>query len=298
MALTRVGCLSSSPSTPTTRLPRARHAGAPSPSSTTAPRRCGPTRTSFAVDHWLREIGPPVEPLHWPFEERRLPAFPHQGDTWEIRLPADVDALVHEFANTARATPFAVLMAAYAVLIGEVCRTDTPVIGGGLRNRRLPGIDRTVGMFVNQCAFSYEDWRSRTFAELAQSTTSRLAAAMDHQEVPFPLVTQHLTLSRDRSRNPVFQTCISMNDWPDTQLDYGPGMTVDVSFPSNGGAKFDLDIIVLPEPGGTRMLWRYSTPLFTAADAEDLVSRYLALVTDLVAAPHALLGARTEQVAS
>ncbi|QUQ67486.1 non-ribosomal peptide synthetase [Kutzneria sp. CA-103260] len=250
------------------------------------------------VEHWLREIGPPAEPLHWPFEERRPPVFPHQGDTCDIRLPAELDALVHEFANSVRATPFAVLMAAYAVLVGEVCRNDTPVIGGGLRNRRLPGIDRTVGMFVNTCAFSYASWRSRTFTELVRSTTSRLAAAMDHQEVPFPLITQNLPTSRDRSRNPVFQTSISMNDWPDTCMDYGPGTTVEVSFPSNGGAKFDLDVIVLPEPDGTRMLWRYSTPLFTAADAEDLVARYFALVADLVAAPDARLGARFEQVAS
>jgi non-ribosomal peptide synthetase component F len=113
---------------------------------------------------------------------------------------------------------------------------------------------------------------------------------MDHQEIPFPVVARRIWTSRDRSRNPVFQTSFSMNDWPDVQLDFGPTTSTTVSFPSNGGAKFDLDVIVLPEVDGTRMLWRYSTPLFTRADAEQLASRYFKLISDVVDAADIQLG--------
>jgi amino acid adenylation domain-containing protein len=236
------------------------------------------------VEYWCREIGVPGEPLSWPYEERRAPVFTHRGDTHDVRLPQVVEAGVRAYAHTAPTTPFAVLMAAYGVLIGDVCHTARPVLGGGLRNRRLPGVERTVGMFVNTCAFSFAGWPDVTFGELVSATTRRLASAMDHQEIPFPVVARRVGTSMDRSRNPVFQTSISMNDWPDVQLDFGPGTSTTVSFPSNGGAKFDLDIIVLPEAEGTRMLWRYSTPLFTRADVELLVSRYWALLAELVAA--------------
>ena len=113
---------------------------------------------------------------------------------------------------------------------------------------------------------------------------------MDHQDIPFPLVAEKVGTSTDWSRNPVFQTSFSMNDWPETTLDFGPGMAAEASFPSNGGAKFDLDIIVLPDPGGTRMLWRYSTPLFTHADIEELAGTYLTLVTRAMEAPGTPLG--------
>ncbi|UWZ36208.1 amino acid adenylation domain-containing protein [Dactylosporangium roseum] len=242
------------------------------------------------IDHWLDELGSVDEPLRWPFESRREPRFPYRGDTHELVLPADLQHRVDTFAQRAGATPFAVLKAAYVALIGHVCDAPSPIIGGALRNRRLAGVERTVGMFVNTCAWGFPGWRSSTFERLCREVTHRLAAGMDNQEIPFALVASRLRTPYDRSRNPVFQTSFSMNDWPDTTLDLGDGIEASVSFPSNGAAKFDIDIIVIPEPDGTRMLWRYSEPLFTTEDARALAEQYLDLLDRAMAAPDVALG--------
>ena len=242
------------------------------------------------VRHWTGEIGPVGEPLAWPHEERRQERFGYRGDTRHLVLPDELDRKVRDFARRAGATPFAVLMTAYTVLIGTVCDAPSLIMGGGLRNRRTPGVRETVGMFVNTCAWSFPDWGDRVFHDLVRDTTLRLARAMEHQEIPFPVVAREVRTSRDPARNPVFQTSISMNDWPDPVLDFGPGLTAEMSLPSNGGAKFDLDVIVLPEPEGTRMLWRYSSPLFTQPEVEGLVSDFLALLDEAATESGTLCG--------
>jgi len=246
--------------------------------------------------YWAGEIGPARPPLSWPGEHRRPARFPHLGGTHQVRLPDELRNRVAVFARDVRATPFAVLMAAYAALIGAVCVDEAPVLGTMMRNRRLPGVDRTVGMFVNTVALGYDGWAGRGLAELSRQTTERLAMGMDHQEIPFPVVANHLGAARDPSRNPIFQTCFSMNDWPDTALDFGPELAVDVSFPSNGGAKFDIDVVVLPEHRGTTLLWRYSEPLFTHAEAVALAQRYLVLLDRGLAAGALPVGALLERM--
>ncbi|MER7643719.1 AMP-binding protein [Streptomyces sp. NPDC126522] len=247
-------------------------------------------RAREQVRHWTGEIGPVGEPLAWPHEERRPERFGYRGDTHHLMLPGELDRKVRDFARRAGATPFAVLMTAYTVLIGTVCDAPSLIMGGGLRNRRTPGVRETVGMFVNTCAWSFPDWADRAFDDLVRDTTLRLARAMEHQEIPFPVVARKVRTSRDPARNPVFQTSISMNDWPDPVLDFGPGLTAEMSLPSNGGAKFDLDVIVLPEPDGTRMLWRYSSPLFTRPEVEWLVGDFLALLDEAVTGSGSLCG--------
>ncbi|HWO64790.1 MAG TPA: condensation domain-containing protein [Umezawaea sp.] len=235
------------------------------------------------VAHWIREVGPLGEPLRWPAENgRRPPRFTQRGETAAVTLDDAVRTRLHRYAGSIDATPFAVLMACYVVLIGQECGTAAPVLGSMLRNRRLPGVDRTVGMFVNTVALAFPGWEDQDVARLAREITARLADALDHQEIPFPLVAKELGVSRDLSRNPVFQTCFSMNDWPDPRLDFGDGISTEVDFPGNGGAKFDLDVVVVPTADSTALLWRYSTPLFDDAEVTRLADRYLRLLDHTV----------------
>ena len=231
------------------------------------------------LQHWIREIGPPGPPLRWPNEAGQRPErFTYQGDTWTMPLDEATRSRVQRFASANQATPFAVLMAAYVVLIGQECQSLAPVLGTMLRNRRMSGLHRTVGMFVNTVALSFPGWRQQGLAVLAGEVTRRLADGLDHQEIPFPVVARELRAPRDPSRNPVFQTCFSMNDWPDPMLDLGEGIYTAVTFPSTGGAKFDLDVVVVPGDGTYSLLWRYNTPLFDRAEVIRLGHRYQELL--------------------
>jgi hypothetical protein len=202
----------------------------------------------------------------------RPAVFDCGGATHEVTLTHEQQRRVDEISRTTGVTPFTVLMTAYVHSISAYTGQERFALGTMLRNRP-PGYDDVVGMFVNTIAIPVDG--SREPEVLAVELSRTMIAAQERGAVPFPLVVERLAAARDLSRNPVFQTCFSMNDRPDQRLDLGPGLRAEVVYPSNGGAKFDLDVVVIPEPDGIRMLWRYYTGLFDSTEVGHIARTFL-----------------------
>jgi hypothetical protein len=221
-------------------------------------------------------------------DSRRPAVFSHVGATVTATLPAALRDRVMGLARTLAATPFAVVMAAFVVFLGAEGKVDSLTLGSMMRNRRLPGSEPVVGMFVNTVALPFSGWRGKSFAALVDAVMATLAEANDNEALPFPVLVQRLKPPRDLSRNPVFQVCFSMNDWPDRELDFGTGVKAVIAFPSNGGAKFDLDV-VLEDPRTFRMLWRYYSPLFEESEVREMIAAFESCLGARLAAPLAAL---------
>jgi len=222
---------------------------------------------------WTKILGEVTSVYRFPADERRPPYFTSEGGTVAAVLPEALRRHVVLAAARASVTPFAVFMAAFAVFLGAAAGVDKLVLGSMLRGRGLPGSEHIVGMFVNTVALPISGWMTSTFDDFARDVFATLVAAQDQEGVPFPVVVHELDLPRQLSRNPIFQVCFSMNDWPSQQLDFGPELAASVSFPSNGGAKFDLDV-VLADPRQCSFLWRYYRPLFSHQDVIGMAERY------------------------
>lgn len=222
---------------------------------------------------WTELLQSAPSVYRFPGEERRPPYFTSEGETVATQLPETVREHVAEAAAHLTVTPFTTLMAAFAVFLGAASSSDELTLGSMLRNRRLPGSERVVGMFVNTVALPIRGWRALPFNDFTRDFFAMLVEAQEREQIPFPVVVQELRLSLQLARNPLFQICFSMNDWPSRQLDFGPGLTTRVSLPGNGGAKFDLDV-VLENPQQCSFLWRYYRPLFSRRDIVDIAAQY------------------------
>ncbi|MET8232733.1 condensation domain-containing protein [Micromonospora sp. NPDC005298] len=234
---------------------------------------------------WAELLADPVEPLRLGDDARRPAEFSFTGDTYHDRLPAAVVAAADSYARSQRTTSFVVLMAAFAAVIGGVSRNPDFNLGSMMRNRRVPGTEDILGMFVNTIALPVRGWPTRTMRDLTAELSEVLTRGLDHQEIPFPSVARELRGGRDGSRNPHFQVCFSMNDYPDLRPAWGPGKRASLRFPSNGGAKFDLDVVLVPDPQGYGTLWRFCTPLLTAEQVRGLATVFHAAVRALTGAP-------------
>lgn len=240
-------------------------------------------------DAWRRSLEPvlPTGAAHGPdWSQPRPRLFTAKGATVESWLPVELAAGVAGLATYSRTTPFVVLWTAFAALIGRHRTGDDGfAIGSMLRNRPDAGAERVVGMYVNTVALPVHDWRSLPFAELAARNQDAFLAAEDRAAVPFPTVVSDLGVPRDLSRNPVFQECFSMIDWPGNELDLGPGVSAVMAYPTNGGAKFDLDVVVMPEGATFRCLWRYYSEILDAERVQTLIDEYHRMLAEAVAVP-------------
>jgi hypothetical protein len=240
----------------------------------------GSTEAHEQADYWVARLANAPTSVGWPFDGKRPPIFSGRGGVHEMEFDDRLGQSVAGYAALHGATAFAVLLAAFAVLVGQECRRDSIVVGTMLRNRSVPdGTERTVGMFVNTVALPLDV--SMRYDELAREISGQIGDAHDNEEFPFVKMVRRLATPRDLSRNAVFQVCFSMNDYPQQTVDFGDGARRAL-YPMTGGAKFDLDVVVLPEAGRMRVLWRYYSALFTAADVEALAGRWVALLAEQV----------------
>jgi len=240
---------------------------------------------------WADLLADPVEPLRLIDDARRPADFSFTGDTVHDRLPTAVVAAANSCARSMRTTTFVVLMAAFAAVVGSIGGSPDFNLGSMLRNRRVPGTEDILGMFVNTIALPVRGWPTRSMRDLTAELAEALTNGLDHQEIPFPRVAQVLPGVRDSSRNPHFQVCFSMNDYVDLRPEWGPGQRADLRYPSNGGAKFDLDVVLVPDPHGYQVLWRFCTPLLTATATRVIATAFHTAVRALTSSPTAPMAA-------
>jgi non-ribosomal peptide synthetase component F len=179
----------------------------------------------------------------------------------------------------------------FAAVVGSVGGSSDFHLGSMVRNRRVPGTEDILGMFVNTIALPIRSWPARSLRDLTAELAEVLTSGLDHQEIPFPIVAKALPTRRDSSRNPHFQVCFSMNDYPDLRAEWAPGQRADLRYPSNGGAKFDLDVVLVPDAYGYQVLWRFCTPLLTTTATRAIAIAFHRAVRALAAAPNAPMAA-------
>jgi len=243
---------------------------------------------------WVKFLGPYV-PLTIPEADRRPRQFTFRGDTVHVRLDPDVSSAVRSLAKTCGATPFTIMLAAFCALISVQMMGQPFAVGTMLRNRP-PGLELVVGMFVNTVALPVPPVGAWSFRHLVDHISGCLSWAVERDGTPFPLVVSALDPPRNESVNPIFHTCFSMNDWPNTQLDFGPDLTASVDYPSTGGAKFDLDVVVIPDGEGWLLLWRFYEALFDASDVRERAAWFSRLLLAAAESPARTVSSLAEEV--
>jgi amino acid adenylation domain-containing protein len=239
-----------------------------------------------AVDPWLERLaGAPVA-LDLPTDRPRPQLPSYRGATYRMRLPSALSAAVRSFARSARATPFATLLAAYYVLLHRHSGQEDIVIGATTSGRERPELEDGVGLFASTVALRADLAGDPSFAELAAQVRHVVLWAVAHENAPFEQIVARLGLERDLSRHPVFQVFVA-------HVPRAP-LTLDGAEPFDARpatSRFDLTLFVEEEAGDElELAWEYSTDLFDATTVERFGRHYLRLLEAAIADPARPIG--------
>ena len=261
---------------------------------------------------WRERLAGELPVLDLPSDRPRPPVSTTAGSAVRRALAGPLAGAVHRQARAAGATPFAVLLAAFAALLHRYCgETDLP-LGTVSAARSRAAFARTAGYFVNPLVLRADLAGDPAFAALVARTRRDALDAFAHQDYPFPLLVERLQPRRDPSRSPLFQVLFvlqraQLGDGQDltgfalgepgsrVELDGGLGLEL-LPLPQRI-AQFDLTL-TLGEAGGRLIAsFDYRTDLFDAPTVERLAGHYERLLAAALADPGvavselALLGA-------
>jgi amino acid adenylation domain-containing protein len=235
---------------------------------------------------WRRRLDPPPAPLELPADRPRPERRSGRGHRVPVALPPDAAAVLRALARREGATPFMVLLAAFQALLGRWSGSSRPVVGTPIANRRDPRLDGVVGFFVNTLVLVTDLEGDSAFREHLARVREDSLGAFAHQDLPFERLVEELRPARDRSRPPLFQAMLALQNVPRPPAEPAPGLVVEPLPAETDAAVFDLAVALSETPSGeVAGFFEADADLFDATTAARLAGQLVTLLAGAVAGP-------------
>jgi hypothetical protein len=213
------------------------------------------------LDWWRERLaGLPVLDLP---ADRPRPAGGHRGATLIRDFPPDLRGVLHGLAAARRTSPFTVLAAAFALVLGRHTGSEDVPTGIPMLGRPEPELEALVGMFVNMVVLRTDLSGDPTFGELVDRVADGVLELYDHYEVSFHEVVDAVRPPRAPGRNPLFGVSVQLlgADTSGEAVDL-PGIAAEFLPLPSTTSRFDLAVNVVDTGSSLRAAVEYSTDLY------------------------------------
>ena len=241
-------------------------------------------RMEQLIGYWRARLdgAPPV--LRLPTDGPRRVPQRHEGRHRPVSLSGSLMPAIVELGRAEGATPYMVLLAAFAVLLYRVSGKDDIVIGTPIANRGHVELQSIIGFFSNTVAMRLRLNGNPSFRELLARARETTVGAFTHQELPFERVVEELHPRRDPRYNPLFQVNFRAQAEEGMQLELA-GLEVEpISF-DIGFSRFDLALELRFESEAITGYIEYDLDLFEEATIDGLAAELKSMLGQLVAQP-------------
>ncbi len=234
--------------------------------------------------YWTEHLPAELPALSLPTDRPRPDVQTHHGASHCFSLDSELTARIQALAHDTGATPFMILLAAYAVLLHRYSGQDDVIVGSPVPGRP-PELAATYGSFANPLPLHVSLAGAPSFLGLIDRVRQAVLGALDHQDYPFARLVEALGLPHDPGRSAVFQVMFTLPT--DRIATQHHGATLDrIELPEQDGP-LDLTLAIREdEPDhALRCVLTYNRDLFDAETARRMASHYTRLVTAALADP-------------
>ncbi|HEU4453986.1 MAG TPA: amino acid adenylation domain-containing protein [Longimicrobium sp.] len=199
--------------------------------------------------------------------------------------PALTDA-VRALARQEGAAPFAVVAAAFALLLGRYAGEDDLLIGTLLANRPRPEVEHLAGFFANTLPLRIRLDGDPTAGELVRRAHAAALGAQEHASLPFDRIVEIAGTPRDFSRPPLVQAVLTVVDGSTSALDL-PGVHAEPLSMDTSTSIFELTLQVEDRGDRYAAALQYPTGLYESATIERMARHLEAALAGFAVAPDA-----------
>lgn len=247
-------------------------------------RHLGSDAVQPDLGYWKDYLGTSLPVLELPTDFPRPAQQSQRGQRLRFQLDDQQSSRIHDTCRSTALTPFVILLAAWQLLLGRCSGQREFAVGVPHGGRSREELDELLGFFVNTLVYRVQLDAQLTGRELCDRLRRESLAALQHAELPFELLLEHLEVERDVSRTPVFQAMFNLSSGAAVNFTL-PGLETERVLPSQDSAKFDLTFDVAVRPDGVFCEIEYSQDLFTPATVEGFASSYRLLLDGLMTQP-------------
>ncbi|MFI9811767.1 non-ribosomal peptide synthetase [Saccharothrix variisporea] len=225
-----------------------------------------------------------LSPVRLPVATRRPPLPRRSGRHLHATLPEHAVTALESLAARERTSLFAVLAAAFGVVLHHYSGQDEVAFGAPVANRTDPATEDVVGLFVNTVVLRLDTAGAPTFVDLVRRARGEAVAALRHQRLPFDHVVQDLRPERAFSHNPLFQVMFALQNAMADELAL-PGLRAEPVPAETATARFDLECTQWRRPEGLRIRLTHDVDLIDRAVARAVLDDYVEVLATVAAQP-------------
>ncbi|MEV0151285.1 MULTISPECIES: amino acid adenylation domain-containing protein [unclassified Nonomuraea] len=234
------------------------------------------------VAYWRERLAG-LPPLELPTDFPRPPELTYLGAAHPFQVDPALMTRLERLGREHGATPYMVLLAAFAALLGRYAGQEDVAVGSPVAGRSLPELDGLVGCFINMLAMRVDLSGDPSFLELVHRVRDMSMDAYAHQELPFERLVSELNVPREVSRSPLFQVLFAMQNYGGEPSSAG-GPEVEGFSPGVWATRFDLELYT---GGDGSFLFVYNVALFSAERIARMAGHLAAMLDGIAADPSA-----------
>jgi amino acid adenylation domain-containing protein len=242
------------------------------------------------LGYWRRALAGAPPLLELPTDRPRPAAQSHRGGRRWLTLPRGPARRLAAVSRRLEVTPFMLLLAAFAAVLGRHGGQPELMVGTPIANRGHRELEGLIGFFANTLALRVDAGGDPTFAGLARRVRQVALGAYAHQDLPFERLVDELQPERSLDHTPVFQVMLVLQNAPPSDLELGR-LTFSPLAVDEAKAPFDLTLSAIESEGELLARLEYASDLFDAATAERLLGHYGVLLAAALDQPEMRLSA-------
>ncbi len=227
-------------------------------------------RLEADVDRWLSHLDGVPAVLDLPTDRPRPKELTFAAAQVSLTLDEAATGRVHELARQETATPPAVLLAAFGLVLGRLSGLQELVVGTPMVDRRLAEFQEMVGFFIEIAPLRLRAGAQAGLAGQIRAARDELLAALAHPEAPLERLVAELGLSGQVQRTPLVQVLFNMFNFEAPVLALPGVRSEPVPVPAPG-SPFELTLYGIEHDGRLRLDVVYNADLFDSARMTGLL---------------------------
>lgn len=230
--------------------------------------------------------------LTLPIDRPRPPIASTAGDSLQFDVPDHLATALEQWASARGATCFMALLTLFLTLLHQESGADDLVIGTDVAGRPAPELEELIGFFVNVVPIRSRAGDGDSFNARLERVRQEALDTFAHEQLPFDRIVEAVGARQDRSRNPLVQHLLVLQNVPDGAL-HLDDCTIRQLPAADRHSKFDIALFIEParpakDGSPARPMkadWVFASALYDSTTIRRLHGRWIALMEKAVTDP-------------
>lgn len=212
--------------------------------------------------YWLDMFSGSIPVLELPACRPRPKLKSGHGRTLSFEFDREVFASYKSICVKHNTTLFAGVMTLADIVLHKYSGQEDIVVGIPVANRGPANLQNQIGFYVNTLAIKTRMRADASFSDLLNNKKVQLLHAYEHQDFPFDELVSCLDLEFDTSRNPLFETMVTLQEESGIEMAEVGSLKLKKIFAENYTSKFDLAFSFYITGGNLKLSLSYNTDIF------------------------------------